>query len=73
MAEKALRVLAFASGTEQGKLTFLGLMGLIDPPRNGVKESIRSCNKTGIHVVMITGDGRETALAIGNYSSCFNF
>ncbi|MSU03413.1 cation-translocating P-type ATPase [Tissierella pigra] len=46
------------------KLTFLGLIGLADPPRESVKEDIKMCNKTGVRVVMITGDNGITASSI---------
>lgn len=48
---------------EEG-LTFLGLVGLVDPPREGVKEAIASCKAAGIRVCMITGDHPVTALAV---------
>ena len=70
MAGSALRVLALAykeSGggkiTEEG-LTFLGFCGMIDPPRQGARESVLKCKRAGIRTVMITGDHPETALAI---------
>ncbi|KAG9301212.1 hypothetical protein G9A89_012595 [Geosiphon pyriformis] len=49
--------------TENG-FTFVGLIGLIDPPRAGVADSIRKCKEAGIRVVMITGDHIATATAI---------
>lgn len=58
-------VLALASGPELGRLTFLGLVGIIDPPREGVKEAVEVLNNSGVAVKMITGDAFETALAIG--------
>ncbi len=65
MARKGLRVLAVAArrrGSE--KFTLLGLLGFLDPPREGVKEAIEVAKKAGIRVVMITGDNPETASAI---------
>lgn len=59
-------VLALASGPELGRLTFLGLVGIIDPPRDGVREAVRVLSTSGVSVKMITGDALETALAIGN-------
>ncbi|XP_062966382.1 calcium-transporting ATPase type 2C member 2 [Cynocephalus volans] len=65
MGSLGLRVLALASGPELGRLTFLGLVGIIDPPRAGVKEAILVLSESGVSVKMITGDALETALAIG--------
>ena len=76
MAEKALRVIAVSykdvealsskieSKTIEKDLTFCGLIGMIDPPREGVKEAIKTCKRAGIKTVMITGDHLETAKAI---------
>jgi Ca2+-transporting ATPase len=70
MAESALRVLAVArkQGTDQEDaqhgLTFLGLAGMIDPPRPEAKEAIRTCGQAGIKPLMITGDHPVTAQAI---------
>ena len=71
MADKALRVIAVAyknvnnfSDVNEENLTFLGLIGMIDPPREGVKEAVSTCRKAGIKTVMITGDHLQTAKAI---------
>ena len=47
------------------KLTFLGLIGFIDPIRDGVEDAARMCKKAGIKTIMITGDQKNTAEAIG--------
>uniref|UniRef100_A0A8V5H1X1 Calcium-transporting ATPase n=1 Tax=Melopsittacus undulatus TaxID=13146 RepID=A0A8V5H1X1_MELUD len=65
MGSSGLRVLALASGPELGKLTFLGLVGIIDPPRAGVREAVQVLLDSGVSVKMITGDALETAVAIG--------
>ncbi len=46
------------------RLTFLGLVGMIDPPRVGVKEAVRACAEAQVRAVMITGDHKLTAVAI---------
>uniref|UniRef100_A0A8C6JZA1 Calcium-transporting ATPase n=1 Tax=Melopsittacus undulatus TaxID=13146 RepID=A0A8C6JZA1_MELUD len=71
MGSSGLRVLALASGPELGKLTFLGLVGIIDPPRAGVREAVQVLLDSGVSVKMITGDALETAVAIGSKLSFF--
>lgn len=48
----------------ESNLTYIGLIGLIDPPRQGVKESVLKCREAGIKVIMITGDHVITAVAV---------
>ena len=62
--ERAMRVLAFAEGTEEAKLDFLGIAALFDPPREGAKEAVQACRRAGVRTVMITGDSPATALAV---------
>ncbi|MDG6774187.1 cation-transporting P-type ATPase [Thiomicrorhabdus sp. ZW0627] len=66
LAEKAYRVLAVAvkSGDGEEDLTFLGLVGMIDPPRKDIKQAISECYSAHIKVTMITGDNPVTAKAI---------
>uniref|UniRef100_A0A4W3IJI8 Calcium-transporting ATPase n=1 Tax=Callorhinchus milii TaxID=7868 RepID=A0A4W3IJI8_CALMI len=64
MGTAGLRVLALASGPELGQLTFLGLVGMIDPPKSGVKEAVTTLINSGVAIKMVTGDSQETAVAI---------
>lgn len=77
MADKSLRVLAFAYKiidevpkkqedilNLENDLIFVGMVGMMDPPRETVKESIITCKEAGIRPIMITGDSLTTATAI---------
>ncbi len=64
MAASGLRVLAMAYGPSLDQLTFVGIVGMEDPPRDGVAESVWQLRHGGVRVMMVTGDSRETALAI---------
>ena len=80
MANNALRVLAVAYKDESTSykhnniddLIFVGLIGMIDPPREGVKEAVETCRKAGIKTVMITGDHIATAKAIAKKIGILN-
>ncbi len=76
MAKNALRVLAMAykeldheptdeeMKTIESNLTYVGMVGMIDPPREEVKDAVAKCKRAGIKTVMITGDHKITAIAI---------
>jgi Ca2+-transporting ATPase len=68
LARRGLRVLAFAdrraSDLEERDLVFLGLVGMMDPPRDGVTEAVRACAAAGVRTIMITGDHATTATSI---------
>ncbi len=83
MAAQALRVLAFAAKetkaltwaqqeeTLEQDLIFLGLVGMIDPPRKDALQAVQQCHQAGIRAVMITGDHKATAEAIaGQLAIC---
>ncbi|WP_242928247.1 cation-translocating P-type ATPase [Pontibacter vulgaris] len=72
---EAMRVLALAykpvpasitsaNSNDVNDLVFVGITGIVDPPRSGVKEAIGSCKSAGIRVMMLTGDHKETGAAI---------
>ena len=84
LASQALRVLAIAYQPLQTKettgldwerersLVFLGLTGMIDPPRPEVRAAVDTCRQAGIKPVMITGDHKDTAIAIGKELNFFD-
>lgn len=71
LMDKGLRVLSFAyselstpDSEPEKDMIFLGLVGLEDPPRPEVPDAIKKCHEAGIKIIMITGDGSRTAVAI---------
>ena len=84
MADKALRVLAAAyreydklpdtinSETLENELVFIGLTGMIDPVRPEVADAIKLCRSAGIRPIMITGDHKDTAVAIATELGIIN-
>ena len=82
MSAEALRVLGFAvrevaevpeeeAADLESDLTFVGVVGMIDPPRKEVIQAVETCHTAGIRVVMITGDHKVTAMAIAKQLHIF--
>ena len=82
MSEDALRVLGFAKRVHadvpeeedadiENGMTFIGVTGMIDPPRKEVIQAVETCHEAGIRVVMITGDHKVTAMSIARQLHIF--
>ncbi len=69
---KGMRSLAFAWGNDKDGVAFVGLMGIIDPPRPEVRDAVQACHDAGIRVVMVTGDHLATARAIAKEVGILN-
>ncbi len=77
MSKKAYKVLALAykpleenkefNETAENNLILVGIVGLVDPPKDGVKEAVAKCKQAKIKPIMITGDSLETALAVAKH------
>ncbi|XP_043492843.1 LOW QUALITY PROTEIN: calcium-transporting ATPase type 2C member 1 [Polistes fuscatus] len=66
IGQQGLRVYGLARGTSLQDLVYLGLVGIFDPPRPHVRESIATLMNSGVKVKMVTGDAKETAVAIAS-------
>jgi Ca2+-transporting ATPase len=64
LMSSGLRVIAMAKGSSFSDLSYCGIVGILDPPRDGVSDSIELLKKSGVEIKMITGDTLETARAI---------
>jgi Ca2+-transporting ATPase len=79
LAEKGLRVLAFGyskldkipDNIQEAKIKITGLVGFLDPPKEGVKEAVEIARKAGIRVIMVTGDNLKTAVAVAEKVSIY--
>ena len=77
-SEEGLRVLAFGKGRwvekdpTQWKVHIVGLIGFLDPPKDGVKEAVLQAKDAGIHVMMITGDHQKTAKTVAKEVAIWN-
>lgn len=77
LSSKSLRLLAFAYKVDdvynsEENMIFVGLIGMMDPPRDKVSDAIYICNKAGLVPIMITGDSINTATAIGKEIGIIN-
>ena len=61
-------MLGLAYGPDMNSLIFAGVVGIMDPPREGVRDAIYTLMGSGVNVKMLTGDSEQTAKAVGGYS-----
>ena len=71
MARDGLRILCVACGTKEYGLTLCGVVGLSDPLREGIREAVNRIQTSGAKVMMITGDGDETAVSIAKLAGIY--
>ncbi len=78
LAKNGMRVLGFgfreitSSDESESNLIFLGITGMLDPPRKEAKEAVKICRRAGIRTIMITGDHKLTACAIGEKTGLYH-
>jgi sodium/potassium-transporting ATPase subunit alpha len=72
--------MAYASSCQQAEfvnkcrdMCFIGMVGIIDPPRTGIKDVVEKCRQAGIRVLMVTGDYALTAAAIAKEVGIFTY
>lgn len=63
-----LRIVALCRGKGLEALTYTGVCGVCDPPREGVRDAVATLARASVDVKMVTGDARPTALAVGTYT-----
>lgn len=68
-------MLALARGKSLQDLVFMGIVGITDPPRPLVRETVELLRQSGVRVKMVTGDSQETAVAVGMFKvhCCISF
>lgn len=71
MARDGLRVVCVACGSDENQLTVCGVVGLLDPLRDGIQDAVHRINATGAKVMMVTGDAEETAIAIAKTAGIY--
>uniref|UniRef100_A0A914I672 P-type Ca(2+) transporter n=1 Tax=Globodera rostochiensis TaxID=31243 RepID=A0A914I672_GLORO len=72
LGQSGLRVIGMACGKDMYSLYYAGLVGIMDPPRPGCRQSIETVQDAGVSVKMVTGDALETAISIGSRLNIFS-
>ncbi|XP_055891043.1 calcium-transporting ATPase type 2C member 1-like isoform X1 [Biomphalaria glabrata] len=71
LGQTGLRVLAMAYGVEKTSMTFAGMVGIMDPPREGARQAVQMLLGMGVKVKMLTGDSEDTAKAVASRLGLF--